>query len=303
MYKADVVADSISDSGVRLITWLVRFPRFLLAQMNTHRVFSRSYRSSRAVGVGSMITEVEESPFIPDGWRRNKRGMQTDDNDCLEGEAAERMSNYYNALRASALQTAKLMQVEGVAKEQINRILEPYSWVTGIISSTETENFFALRCHGDAQSEMRIIAEMMLQSMRGSTPTRLSPGDWHLPFVTDEERELFKVDVLLKVSAGRCARVSYGKEGDVGNVMSSLRLAGRLLDAGHMSPFEHQAQAMHDETDEYLTPNGSIGLRTYEYLRSQTKGGIASSVVWVGNFRGWEQYRKMLPNESVFTHK
>jgi len=47
--NVEVVADSISPEGVRLTTVQVDIPRFILAQLNTHRVFSSNAQSSRAV--------------------------------------------------------------------------------------------------------------------------------------------------------------------------------------------------------------------------------------------------------------
>ena len=39
MYDASILADSISPIGHRLVTFQITFPRFILAEFNTHRVF------------------------------------------------------------------------------------------------------------------------------------------------------------------------------------------------------------------------------------------------------------------------
>ena len=49
--SAKVIADSVSPKGIRLVTIECQFPRFILAQVNTHRVFSRNSASSRAIPI------------------------------------------------------------------------------------------------------------------------------------------------------------------------------------------------------------------------------------------------------------
>lgn len=56
---AEIVADSIGSDVPRLTTMQLRFPRFILAEFNTHRVFSRNARSSRAVPIETMLREIE----------------------------------------------------------------------------------------------------------------------------------------------------------------------------------------------------------------------------------------------------
>ena len=41
-FEAKVLADSVSPAGHRLTTLEATFPRFVLAEFNTHRVFSRN---------------------------------------------------------------------------------------------------------------------------------------------------------------------------------------------------------------------------------------------------------------------
>ena len=47
--EAKIVADSINPQGDRITTYLLTFPRFILAELNTHRVFSKNSASSRAI--------------------------------------------------------------------------------------------------------------------------------------------------------------------------------------------------------------------------------------------------------------
>ena len=80
-YSAMVITDS-SISGAdfecdadRLVTMIVRFPRCILSEMNTHRVFSRNSASSRARSLKTTIKQVLEDPYIP-LFTENAKGMQ-----------------------------------------------------------------------------------------------------------------------------------------------------------------------------------------------------------------------------------
>ena len=63
--SAKVVEDSISEAGKRITTLQLRMPKFILAEFNTHRVFSRSTASSRAIPTAKLIEMVRTNPLIP----------------------------------------------------------------------------------------------------------------------------------------------------------------------------------------------------------------------------------------------
>lgn len=164
-----------------------------------------------------------------------------------------------------------------VHKQTANRGLEAYMSHTVIISATEWSNFWALRTHEDAQPEIRTIAQMAKELYDASTPTLLQPGEWHLPLLSEAERkeaaEILTKDpsntYWLKVSAGRCARVSYLTHDGLRDLSADILLCERLVSSGHMSPLEHVA-----------TPS--------------TTGKVNS------NFIGWEQLRKKFPHEDDY---
>jgi hypothetical protein len=45
-----------------------------------------------------------------------------------------------------AIETAIIQNKAGVTKQICNRYLEPFMWHTVLVTSTEWENFFKLRC-------------------------------------------------------------------------------------------------------------------------------------------------------------
>lgn len=270
-YQAKIIADSLSETGCRLTTMEVTFPRMVLAEFNTHRMFSRNSASSRAIPVEKQLAKVMEDPFIPVHFGVNQPGMQAP----IELDDAERTLAKEEWLRArnSAVSHVRHLLSLEVHKQITNRILEPFMWHTVIVTATEWSNFFALRAHPDAQPEIRVIAEMMEDIYEKSSPLYLDRYDWHLPFIQEDERD-GKFEFTRKarcISAARCARVSYLTHDGVRDHEADLALYERLVSGGHMSPLEHVAITEGDDFSE-----------------------------WTGNFRGWKQFRKLIPNEGDF---
>ena len=116
----------------------------------------------------------------------------------------------------------------------------------------------------------------------------MKAGQWHLPYVTsfDEEELLQSGHDECRVSIGRCAAVSYLNQ-DKRDPPADIARAEKLAAAGHMSPFEHVAQAM--TKDEWRLYGTEMAARWVDRR------------VPIGNLWGWRQYRKTLPNEHDFS--
>jgi thymidylate synthase ThyX len=201
-FSARVLTDSVSPAGIRLTTMEVRFPRFVLSEFNTHRVLSRNSASSRAVPTNKMIERVLENPAMPVEWGVNKPGMSA--SEALTDQQAQEAKAEWLRARDSAVEHVRNLQKFNVHKQVINRLLEPFMWHTVIVTGTEWENFYSLRCAPNAQPEIRVAAELMRDAMNASSPRKIDIGDWHLPLVQDDERDL-PLEQLKKVSAARCA--------------------------------------------------------------------------------------------------
>jgi thymidylate synthase ThyX len=301
-FDAKVLADSLSPAGHRLTTLEATFPRFVLAEFNTHRVFSRNSASSRAIPIAKQLRRVLEDPYVPIEFGSNQPGMQA--GAPLEGGKRDAAEREWLHARDDAVRRVlglvadpdaisaddDLLQVLGSVEEAIrnreqpaewlnvhkqvaNRLLEPFMWHTVIVTATEWDNFWNLRCHPDAQPEIRLVAESMRAAIDDSEPAHLGADEWHLPLVRPEDRDQVEsIESLIKVSAGRCARVSYLTHAGKRDLDADIQLHDRLLESGHMSPLEHPARpldAMELEKDE-----------------------------WSGNFRGWRSYRKLIPSEA-----
>lgn len=286
MYQARILTDSVSPEGIRLTTLEVTLPRIVLAEFNTHRVFSRNSASSRAIPVEKRIAAVEANPFIPESFGKNQKGMQA--GDALSGTDDERARTAWLRACEEACRNAKTLAELNVHKQLANRLLEPFSWTTIIVTATEWANFFALRCNPKAQPEIRRAAELMREAMAASTPVLRARGEWHLPLIDDLDYEqqilaaptdpLKVLERLMQLSVARCARVSYLTHDGKRDPQADFELYRRLASNGHMSPFEHAARPMTDT--ELRGPD-----------------------TFCGNFRGWVQHRKELQDEAVFVER
>jgi hypothetical protein len=263
-----VVADSISPLGHRLTTMECTFHRFILPEFNTYRMWSRSAASSRAIPAKRRIEEVRENPALPVKFGRNQAGMVS--GEALEGqELYEAMETWFEASRAAADYAEGLNHL-GVAKEITNRVLEPFLWHTSVVSSTDYTNCFNQRIPVDAgaQSEFAFLASEMKMALESSVPREIGFGEWHLPYIQDNERYM-DIELLRKISVARVARTSYLKQTS-SRVEDDINLYDRLFNATppHWAPFEMVA-----------TP------------------ALEDNEIVSGNFTGWHQLRHLLPTD------
>lgn len=251
MTDAKIIADSISPSGDRITTMQIKFHRFVLAEFNTHRKFSRNFSSSRAIPTKKLLEQVRNEPAEPVWWGKNQAGMQA--NEELDNVTKARANVQWRRAAYQAANMAEQLAEIGAHKQIVNRLIEPFLYVEGIVTSTEWDNFFTLRCHPDAQPEIQALAYKMRDALESSTPKPLPSGHWHLPYIRREDWDgigdntlNFWVE-LAKVSAARCCRVSYLKhDGTPATVEEELALFQRLAGGEpiHASPLEHQAQCV-----------------------------------------------------------
>jgi thymidylate synthase ThyX len=261
--KVQIIKDSVSPSGIRLTTFQLRYQRFIHSELMTHRMFSRNASSSRAIPIQKMIDQVRNDPAMPHEWGKNITGMQAKEQ--LVGEPLSESIGEWARAAMNAADSAEFMMNEGLHKQVANRILEPFQWIHVVLSATEFDNFFALRNHADAQPEIRDLAAEMQRQYNKNKPTLLQVGEWHLPYIREDERH-YDIELALKCSTARCCRVSYLKhDGFESTNEEDIQLHDRLIGSKpiHASPTEHQAICTND-----------IGFN--------------------GNFKQWKQYRKQV---------
>lgn len=262
-----ILRDSITDGGSRLVTWEWTYPRMIHAEIMTHRALSRNAASSRAIPAAKLRARVLDAPAVPISWGANQAGMQAgaEVDDTAAAEAWW--------LSGRDLMAAHHAEGErlGLHKQVVNRVIEPWMMITVIVSATEHANLFHLRRHKDAEPHFQRLAMLAWDLFHEHMPTYVEPGGWHLPLVDDGEAGV--VDAV-KISTGRCARVSYLTHEGTRDPAEDIALHDRLArtaslgaDPMHASPFEHPAQAVGDRQR-------------------------------IGNFEGWRQYRKWFAAEN-----
>lgn len=302
MIKATIIADSISDhTWQRIITFELEYPRFIHAELMTHRQFSRNAASSRAIPIDKMIEQMQNNPAMPIHWGANQSGMQ----------AQFELSHFNQTLakhtwleaRDEAVKFAKQLQALGLHKQIVNRVLEPFQMMKTLVTATNFDNFFNLRCHKDAQPEIKMLADLMYQAMQESKPEVLKAGEWHTPYVNHmrnaaggllyyieeprphllENKSFFDVETAIKVSCSCAAQVSYRKNDT--SIEKALAIYDKLVNSEpvHASAFEHCA-----------TPIDIDSFKDDGITHWLSNGSVPCS----GNFTNWVQYRQLIPNHD-----
>lgn len=275
--EVKIIADSVATSAPRITTLQLRYPRFIHAEFMTHRVFSRNASSSRAIPVERLIRDVENDPAIPVYWGANQKGMQAG----AEVEDVQQARDRWLKARDAAVKQAWSLHHAGLHKQIVNRVLEPFAHINVVVTSTEWDNFFALRIHADAQPEIYDLAYTIKKVLENNSPRYLGINEWHLPYITrtdedatyDTSKTIGEIlATLVQISTARCARVSYMTHDlRTPKIEEDVALFERLSgsDPKHLSPLEHQA---------YPDWTGS------------------KRHLW-GNFTGWIQHRKMMERD------
>lgn len=315
-FEAKIIKDSICN-GQRLTTMQVTHPRIIHAEVMTHCMFARNASSSRAIPFKKTVQAVIDDPFITEYWGINQSGMQAFTE--LQGLKREKAIAKWLEARDQAVSIAREMSREAcdncdgtgkvygntcpecdgdglglnVHKQIVNRLIEPWSWITVCVTGDAGawSNYFALRCHPDAQPDIQKQAYMAQKAYFTSTPEELAPGDWHLPYLRDEEvQQIIEWGIdqqmamnvnrplstpalserAVKISTGRCARTSYLTQEGTRDFEKDIELHDRLAyhKPMHASPFEHVCRAMGDNK---------------KYAK----------------YTGWKAYRHFLPQEYV----
>lgn len=319
MTNVNIIADSKNEFGNRITSAICTFPRYLLAEVNTHRMLSRNSASSRAIRFEKMVESVMKNPFIPQKWQKDHAGMQGTEYFNKEDRTFSKGSGYTSDItffestwlkaRNNAIAEATTLNKNGLTKQICNRLLEPFMYHTALITGTEIENFFALRAEEHAEIHFQELAYKWLEAMNASEPKQLKAGEWHIPFGDQINDELLwnamedhqmigktPMEAKVAVATVRCARISYvvpGSEQKI-NYTADLELHDRLERSGHYSAFEHCARAM--TTNEFESHVSGVAANPDQ--NNGREDFMRPARGWCGNFRGFIQYRKMFADEN-----
>lgn len=241
MISAKVVAASTAPEGPTIFTLELHLPRIILAELNTYRNMAKSTGSSRAIPVAAITSQAEESPFVPDDFRKNQPGMQGQPVDPETQKKAEEV--WRRAARMNAEISKELLAL-GIHKQHANRWMEPAMVVASVVTGTldAWNHMFRQRIHFAAQPEFDDLARKIREAIEGARIRELEDREWHRPYdpgpgFSDEDRVL--------CSVGRCAGVSYHRQG-IAEPEKAIALARRLMteEPPHLSPFEHACKVL-----------------------------------------------------------
>ena len=311
--SAKILCDSVTPAGHRLTTFEGVYPRIVLAEVNTHRVFTRSSASSRAIPVEKMIRRALEEPYVPTHWGKNQKGMQADED--VDPDTARAAVETWLRIRDGVVEGVKDLLGLGIHKQIANRWLEPAQWHPTLITATEWGNFFNLRDNKDAHPDFRDLAHAMRELHGKNEPKLLSASDWHLPLIFDEDWEQAILEDpthptavqsrIVKVSVGRCARISYLTHDGKRDLKVDVGLHDRILAPGHMAPFEHVGRPMtKDELELFAQKKMRWDPGNQEWywvgsVRDDKMRSVEGEYThFLGNVQGWVQYRKLIPFEE-----
>ena len=259
-FKVRVVAHSRGYLAhhLDLFTFYLVYPRFIHSEMMTHKDFSRSAASSRAIPVAKMLSQVWNNPAMPIHWGVNQKGMQA--SDCFTGFTRNFLRNLWQLCGRTVCVFVWVAMKVGLHKQVANRMLEPWQLMHVTLTTCKLANFYNLRIHKDAQPEIRWLATMMKRLTDCSKAVILQAGEWHLPWIEQVDRDLayaylvktqsspvvmsqLHSELLKKMSAARCARSSYANFDGDRSVEKDLDTYAKLVESKpvHASPCEHQA--------------------------------------------------------------
>jgi len=208
-YQTKIICDSTNGEGTRVTTFELQMPKWLVAELNTHRSvpavtrqLARNSASSRAVPTSRIVATIKNNPVYPTGWepqedfvdglinnpviptdwRENTGGMQQDT--ILSDATITTLDYLWLRARDSAINYAKRMLELKADKQRVNRMLEAWMWTKVVVTSTEWDAFFELRDHPAAQPEFGYIAHLMHKQYTSNKPQL---AYWHMPYLLEDD--------------------------------------------------------------------------------------------------------------------
>lgn len=301
---AEIIADSITETGVRITTFELVYPRIVHAELMTHRVFSRNASSSRAIPVKTTNELILADIAAPVHFGKNQSGMQD------AGEHFELIKGKYTAQQwwelaaKSAVEFSNGFAEAGYHKQVCNRTTEFAQHIKVVVTATEFDNWFWLRNQEDADPTIHVLAATMLAAYKDNTPRLLLPGEWHTPYYGEgfwsdcgdsglDAAGVSLADALM-ISASCCAQVSYRKLDDT--LEKAREVYARLIESQpvHASPVEHQATPM---AKPLWQPSDSDANNNYQWEDGATHMDCRGNF-WSGNFCHWIQHRQLIPGHT-----
>lgn len=345
--SAKIIADSCNEFNNRITTMVVTFPRIILAEFNTHRMFSRNSASSRAIPFEKMVESVKTNPFIPIAWQKDHKGMQGNEylnwfkeckvwNNQLTDFEILNIKDAWLDARDEMVEVAKNLNESDVTKQLCNRLLEPFMWHTVIVTATEWENFFALRCPRyeiPLDPDDQYIAEgRSWKDLMSWTKNNMSAGDFdttdvierlkwnkgqaeiHMMALAECMWDAMNESTPKQLKAGEW-HIPFGDNilipglnGIEQNTIDTIKIATARCarvsytvvgEEGKEPNYENDIK-LHDRlaTSGHWSPFEHCA-RAMNTLEKNVAKDEITNAGWSGNFKGFIQYRKTFNNENI----
>jgi hypothetical protein len=268
--KVKILLDSTNPyNKERVITVQVYTPRFLNAELNTHRNIAKNYSSGRAIGFP--MTKHQKEPFIPPYVQTPSATMHGEkevDIATYRSFAGNLHTIYQDILYVLAPFEHK------VHKQHLNRYIEAFTMQTGVFTANEYafDNLIKLRKSKYADPNIQIFASKLEDAISESKSIERFK---HLPLTGDLDTDNYTDLELALISAGRIAKVSYNYAFDEAPE-NSLNRAKMLIEHEHKSPLCHQLFANMTANQEAITHMDFNGNQ------------------YSGTIRNWNQFRKYI---------
>jgi thymidylate synthase ThyX len=337
-YSVKILLDSISETGKRLTTFEIQFPRIVLAEFNTHRMLSRNSASSRAIPFSKQLERVIQDPFIPERFPKNGKGMQPQgyyEKDSIDHKKA---TDIWLKARDKAIEQAKKLvgmdeawledsgndltsdrpQYLHIHKQIANRLFEPFQWHTVICTATEFDNFFKLRTHPDAQAEIKTIADLMYEAYHNNHcynnrfnqcdrthvhTQKLKVDKWHCPLVSEEDNQLVYSYLFQNGIDGDNKGVWRNAYNEIKKKISVARCArvSYLTHDGRRDIVKDLELFDRLKTSGHWSPFEHVATPFFNLVynnASDKHGNNPEFDLQSGNFIGWKQMRKEFSDEN-----
>jgi len=299
---AEVILASRSYYSPHLYTLKLFMPRMALTHLLTHRWFSRNTQSNRAIP-----SNAPRKLYMPK-FKTNKAGMVP--GKYLDPTSQNTAQNRWKSAWLDAHASKEVLDDIKVAKQWKNRLTEPFEMVEVLVSSTNWENFYEQRIAGDAQDEIRVVAEKAKEAIDKTVQEDkvqlLYENQWHLPYLEfDPEKNIYSLDGkeyclwdALLISQSLTAQISFRKADT--SLEKAYIIHDKLLPDNsppHLSVFEHQATPL---TYNILCDMGAAWetlLEAYSKYFNMDKAmatSLANNAYRVNNFNKWLQFRNLL---------
>ena len=296
-------------SNTKMFTVMIDIPYVLLPELLQFKELNVTYKKIEDIEV----QEVFDNPYIPI-WTKEREEKSSEIVDSYTSVGADHF--WLNNLDDDSNSRSLLSEYFDILKLQIhkqnaNLLLLPFANATCIISGTEWDNFWSLRCpkyespdgklhnskkeyiektryiynwddkttensfekefwqsinKSTAKSEFQIIAEAIYDLHQEAD---WKESKYHIPFedeiwlkYSEDLSNIFPEDVvynfqvyevLMKISASMCAKLSYNTQDNEDALDTHLERANELIKNNELEVFKHQAVAMDEvEYDEYF---------------------------------------------------